>query len=116
MPQKRWGAHSSAPWGQTAVSPDGGSDLGGDCCDRSTQRVEDSASTTSSERSSHCGYDTSRDDHVLERHNAVLVLGESLHVIQKLTHIKRLQIDVHFRNNSAVRKCLPPPLGKYSVK
>src|SRR5438132_14287616 len=78
---KKVGAQRNAMaplWSQPAVS-DGGSESGSDSGDPASQRGRDSTTSTSTERSNHCADDTSRDDHVLERHHAILVRAQTLH-------------------------------------
>src|SRR5262249_23035508 len=64
-------------------------ELADDSGDPASQRRRDSTASTSTERSNHCADDTSRDDHVLERHHAVLVRAQTLHHFNvKLQHMR----------------------------
>src|SRR5260370_24977496 len=74
---KKWGADSKPPWDQTAVLRDR-AERGSDLSDPVSQRTPDTSSSISTERSKHCGDDTNGDDHVLERHHAVLVRAQTL--------------------------------------
>src|SRR5436853_56191 len=91
MPQNCWrGAQPSEPplYSRSNVSGDDGSNLNRDSGDRVSHRLPDTRRSISAERNSHHRDYTSRDDHVLERHYPVLVLRESLHFVEKITHIK----------------------------
>src|SRR5690348_592726 len=55
----------------------GGGNGSADSGNRVAQYRSDTRSSASTKRSSHCGDDTSRDDHVFERHHAVLVCAQT---------------------------------------
>src|SRR6266851_629734 len=78
MPQKRVGGTAQRPPLESNVLGSGRSDLGDDSGDRVTQRGRDSTTSTSTERKNDCADDTSRDDHVFERHHAVRVRAQTL--------------------------------------
>src|SRR5262245_52774609 len=69
------------------------SDKSGNVGDCAMQRVVDSTTSyTLTKRSSHCSDDTSRDDHVLERHDAVLVRAQTVQEVAGLNVILQHEI------------------------
>src|SRR4029077_6703088 len=84
--RKRLGRQPGAPPEYRAVS-NRRCELGRDSRYAARQRRADSATSARAEGSSHCADDASRDDDVLERHHAVLVVAQTLQQVAGLNVI-----------------------------